>query len=111
VSTAITEGLDDVVAAGLTVVLVGIIPAPASVARGHSFATPGNRFWPALYQSGFTPRLLRADEERELLGLGIGITSIVRRPTALAAQLSPRELTDGGRDLARRARQAPARPR
>ena len=99
------ETLDDVVAEGLTVVLAGVNPPPGSVARGHSFATPGNRLWPALYRSGFTPRILRADEERDLLAFGIGITSIVRRPTASVAQLSSKELADGGRDLADRVRQ------
>jgi TDG/mug DNA glycosylase family protein len=98
------EGLDDVVAEGLAVMLAGINPALASVGRGHSFATPGNRLWPALYRSGFTPRLMQAHEERELLSLGIGITSIVRRPTGRAAQLSRQELAEGGADLARRVR-------
>ena len=93
------EGLDDVTAEGLAVVLVGINPAPASVARGHRFSTPGNRLWPALHRSGFTPSLMSAMQERELLPLGIGITSIVRRPTARAAQLSRQELAEGGQDL------------
>ena len=93
------EGLDDVTAEGLAVVLVGINPASASVARGHSFSTPGNRLWPALHRSGFTPSLMSAEQERELLSLGIGITSIVRRPTARAAQLSRQELAEGGQDL------------
>ncbi|BCB78182.1 G/U mismatch-specific DNA glycosylase [Phytohabitans flavus] len=97
-------GLDDVVAEGLTAVFVGINPGLASVALGHSFATPGNRLWPALYRAGFTPRLMRAEQERDLLPLGLGITSIVRRPTARAAQLSRQELVDGGRDLAERMR-------
>jgi TDG/mug DNA glycosylase family protein len=91
-----------VLAERLAVVLVGINPAPASVACGHSFATPGNRLWPALYRSGFTPRLMSPHQERDLLALGIGITSIVRRPTARAAQLSRQELAGGGRDLSRR---------
>ncbi|MET8157141.1 uracil-DNA glycosylase family protein [Sphaerisporangium sp. NPDC005289] len=49
-------GLADVLAEKLTVVFVGINPAPLSVAAGHSFATPGNRFWPALYASGCAVR-------------------------------------------------------
>ncbi|GAA4206438.1 G/U mismatch-specific DNA glycosylase [Streptosporangium oxazolinicum] len=93
------EGLADVLADGLTVVFIGINPAPASVAIGHSFATPGNRFWPALHASGFTPALVRPERERDLLSFGLGITSIVRRPTSQAAQLTRRELVDGGRDL------------
>jgi TDG/mug DNA glycosylase family protein len=91
--------LADVVAPGLTVVFVGINPGLPSAVAGHSFATPGNRFWPALHRSGFTPALMRAAQEQELLPLGLGI---VRRPTARAAELSKAELVSGGRDLAER---------
>jgi TDG/mug DNA glycosylase family protein len=97
-------GLTDVVADGLTVIFVGINPGLPSAAAGHSFATPSNRFWPALHRSGFTPTLIGATRERELLTLGLGITSIVRRPTARAAQLAREELVEGGRDLAGRVR-------
>ncbi|NLE11686.1 MAG: mismatch-specific DNA-glycosylase [Actinobacteria bacterium] len=47
----------DVIAPGLTVLFVGINPGLYSAAVGHHFARPGNRFWPALYEAGFTPRL------------------------------------------------------
>ncbi|WP_439380894.1 G/U mismatch-specific DNA glycosylase [Amycolatopsis lexingtonensis] len=94
--------LPDVLADGLRVVFAGINPGLSSAAAGHSFHTPGNRFWPALHRSGFTPRQLRAEEERLLLGWGLGITSIARRPTVRAAQLSRDELVAGGRDLAGR---------
>ena len=102
-------GLADVVAPDLDVIFIGINPGLGSVARGHNFATPSNRFWPALHRSGFTPVLMRADQETELLALGLGISNIVRRPTARAAELSRQELVDGGRDLARRVRRL--RPR
>ena len=98
------DGLADVLAEGLDIVFVGINPAPISVDAGHSFATPGNRFWPALHAAGFTPTVLRAHQERDLLRLGLGITSIVRRPTARADQLSTLELRTGGRDLTQRLR-------
>ena len=96
------EGLDDVLAEGLDVVFIGINPPPVSVAAGHSFATPGNRFWPALHAAGFTPAVLRPHQERDLLPLGLGITSIVRRPTSRADQLSVPELRSGARDLTQR---------
>ncbi|WP_246059701.1 G/U mismatch-specific DNA glycosylase [Herbidospora galbida] len=101
--------LPDVLAEDLDVVFVGINPGLTSAARGHSFATPGNRMWPALHRSGFTPRLLRPEDERDLLPLGLGLTTIVRRPTAKAADLSVEEYVEGGRDLV--ARMAPLRPR
>ncbi|MGW5722505.1 G/U mismatch-specific DNA glycosylase [Amycolatopsis sp. NPDC003865] len=94
--------LPDVLAEGLRVVFVGINPGLSSAAAGHSFSTPGNRFWPALHRAGFTPRRLSAEEEGLLPGWGLGITSIVRRPTARAAQLTREELVTGGRDLAAR---------
>ncbi|MFJ2006700.1 mismatch-specific DNA-glycosylase [Streptomyces chartreusis] len=74
----------------------------ASALRGHSFSTPGNRMWPALHRSGFTPHQFRPEQERDLLGLGLGITSIVRRPTVRAAELTPDEYLQGGEDLVRR---------
>lgn len=78
---------------------VGINPGLYSGAVGHHFARPGNRFWPVLHASGFTPRLLSPFEERELLKLGLGITNLVARTTATAAELSSEELQVGARSL------------
>jgi double-stranded uracil-DNA glycosylase len=94
--------LPDLIADDLCVLLAGINPGLSSAADGHHFATPGSRLWPALYRAGFTPRLLRADEETALLGYGIGITSIVRRPTVRAAELSKAEYVTGGQELRER---------
>ena len=90
----------DVIAPELQVLFCGINPGLYSGYTGHHFARPGNRFWPALHAAGFTPRILRPDEERELLPLGYGITNLVARATATAAELSKAELLDGGRALA-----------
>ena len=89
----------DVIAPGLSVLFCGINPGLYSGATGHHFARPGNRFWPTLYQSGFTPRLLHPSEERELLTLGYGITNLVPRATATADELSSEELMAGQRRL------------
>ena len=71
----------DVIAPELDVLFCGINPGLYTAWAGHHFARPGNRFWPALHASGFTPRLLRPSEERELLDLGLGVTNVVRPPT------------------------------
>ena len=89
----------DVMAPGLRVLFCGINPGLYTAAVGHHFARPGNRFWPALYASGFTERLLSAFEERELLSKGYGITNVVERATATAAELSAEEFIAGGRRL------------
>ena len=94
--------LPDVVAPGLTVLFSGINPGLVSAWTGHHFARPGNRFWPALHRSGFTPRQLRPDEQEELLGLGLGVTNVVGRATARADELSAAELLAGGEVLGRK---------
>jgi len=81
------------------VLFCGINPGLWSAATGYHFARPGNRFWPALHGAGFTPRLLRPDEQSELLSYRLGITNVARRATASAAELSPAELAAGGRTL------------
>nr|WP_218860935.1 G/U mismatch-specific DNA glycosylase [Petropleomorpha daqingensis] len=90
----------DVIAPGLDVLFVGINPSLLSAARGHHFARPGNRFWPALHLGGLTPRRLTPDEDAELPRYGLGITNVVDRPTRTAAELTPEELLAGGEALA-----------
>jgi double-stranded uracil-DNA glycosylase len=85
----------DLIAPGLRVLFCGINPGLYSAATRHHFARPGNRFWPALYRSGFTARLVAPWEERELLPLGLGITNLVARATASAAELAPAEFIAG----------------
>ena len=89
----------DVIAPGLKVLFCGINPGLYTAAIGHHFGRPGNRFWPTLHRAGFTPRLLSPYEERELLPLGYGITNVVNRATASAAELSSEEVIQGGRNL------------
>ena len=100
--------LPDVVAPGLRVLFAGINPGLYSAATGYHFARPGNRFWPALYAAGFTDRVLRPEEQEDLLPLGLGITNVVARATARADELTAGEIRAGGRVLtAKVARLAP----
>ena len=93
------KNVPDLIAPNLKVLFVGINPGLFSAAIRHHFGRPGNRFWLTLYAAGFTPRVLLPYEERELLGLGYGITNIVPRATAAADELEPREFIAGGRKL------------
>jgi TDG/mug DNA glycosylase family protein len=99
-SAAANKGIRDVIAPGLKVLFVGINPGLYSAATGHHFARPGNRFWPALHAAGFTPRLLHASEQRQLLKGGYGITNLVNRATAAADELEPGEFVAGRKRLA-----------
>jgi TDG/mug DNA glycosylase family protein len=89
----------DVVADGLRVLFCGINPGLMTAASGHHFARPGNRFWPVLHRSGFTPRQFDPSEQAELLDHGIGVTNVVARATARADELDPEEYREGGRIL------------
>jgi TDG/mug DNA glycosylase family protein len=99
----------DLIRPGLKVLFCGINPGLYSAATGHHFARPGNRFWPALHAGGLTPRIVAPWEEVELLELGLGITNLVARATAAAAELTSAELVAGRRRLVRKvARYRPA---
>jgi TDG/mug DNA glycosylase family protein len=98
-SAAAGRVVPDVIAHDLRVLFCGINPGLYTAAVGHHFARPGNRFWPALYASGFTEKLLSPSEERELLSKGYGITNVVERATATADELPAEELIAGGRRL------------
>ncbi|HEV3170396.1 MAG TPA: G/U mismatch-specific DNA glycosylase [Actinocrinis sp.] len=108
-SAAHGSTIPDVIAPGLRVLFCGINPGLWSAVVRQHFARPGNRFWPALYASGFTPRLLGPDEQALLPDLGLGITNVAARATARADELTTRELREGGRILTAKA--ARYRPR
>jgi TDG/mug DNA glycosylase family protein len=94
----------DLIAPNLKILFCGINPSLYSAATGHHFARPGNRFWPALYAAGFTDRLVKPWEERLLLEYGLGITNLVPRATAAAAELTASELRRGRQRLLRKIR-------
>lgn len=88
-------GIDDVIGPDLRVLFCGINPGTVSGATGHHFARPGNRFWKVLAGAGFTDRVLTPAEQQSLLGYGVGVTNIVARTTAAAADLTREELRSG----------------
>jgi TDG/mug DNA glycosylase family protein len=94
--------LRDVIAPGLGVLFCGINPGLYSAAVGHHFARPGNRFWPALHRSGFTERQLSPFEDRRLIEYRCGVTNVVSRATAAAAELSADEFRAGAAALERK---------
>src|SRR6266568_7871556 len=98
-AAAAGRAVPDVTAPGMSVLFCGINPGLYSAATGHHFARPGNRFWPALHLSGFTSRLLAPSEQNLLPACGLGITNLVARASAQAADLTAAELAAGGARL------------
>ncbi|WP_279097970.1 mismatch-specific DNA-glycosylase [Gordonia bronchialis] len=101
------ETVDDLVGEGCRLLMVGINPGLWTAATGAHFARPGNRFYPALARAGIVDSVIDAssgysDADRQmLLDRGIGITNIVARASATAAELSAAELRAGGERLRR----------
>ncbi len=91
--------MPDILAPGLRVAFCGINPSVYSVVVGHHFARPGNRFWPALFAAGFTPARWAPAQDRELLGMGLGITNVVARSSVAAAEVTRAEFEAGGQLL------------
>src|SRR6185503_6172134 len=96
--------LPDIIAPNLKVLFCGINPGLYSGAVGHHFARPGNRFWPALHRAGFTDRLLSPFEDHLLPQYGCGVTNIVPRTTAAAAELINEEFLEGAIALEKKVR-------
>lgn len=80
--------------------LVGINPGVLSAQTGRHFARPGNRFWPALHAAGITPHLFTPAQQTDLVELGVGVTNLVARPSATAAEVATEELRAGAQRLA-----------
>lgn len=99
--------LPDLMRGGLDVVFVGINPSLYSVARGHYFARPTNRFWPCFSRSRLSEAVraalgverLEPAHDRLLPAHGFGFTDLVKRPTANVTGLAPGELEGGVADL------------
>jgi TDG/mug DNA glycosylase family protein len=89
------EGVPDLIAPGLRVLFCGINPGLRSAELGQHFARPGNRFWKVLALAGFTDEVLPPDHQAELVGMGLGITNLVTRPSAAAAELTAHDLRAG----------------
>lgn len=94
--------IPDLIAPGLRLLLVGINPGRHSGATGFHFGNPANRLWPALHQSGLTPRQYHPSDAQELLALGIGITNLVERTTQGAKDLKPADIRAGADKLRRK---------
>lgn len=78
------------------VLLVGINPAPDSVAPGHYYqGRIGRRLWARLEQIGLLADPVPGAEDEAFREAGHGLTDLVKRPTASSDQLASEELTAG----------------
>lgn len=93
------EIVPDIIGSKLKVLFCGINPSVYSAVVGHHFARPGNRFWPALHESGFTPRRLHPAEDALLLEYGLGLTNVFELATVGEKDVSKEQFIAGGKRL------------
>lgn len=91
--------LPDYLDKNLDILFVGFNPSILSGETGHHFASPNNRFWKILFESGLTPSLFQSVEDYKLLELGYGLTNIVERPTKSADEITKGEYRQGAETL------------
>lgn len=78
------------------VLLVGINPVPPSVAAGHYYqGRLGQRLWRRLERVGLLEDARPGAEDEAFARAGHGLTDLVKRPTASAAELTDAELEAG----------------
>ena len=99
VAQSVNKQISDVIAPGIKLLFCGINPGLYTAAIEKHFGRPGNRFWPALFAGGITPRLYSPFEQHLLLIDNIGITNLVNRATARADEVGEKELQKGAEFL------------
>jgi TDG/mug DNA glycosylase family protein len=95
------ETLPDYLQPALDIVFIGINPGLYSLHRGHYFARSTSRFWPAFSKSKLSQRMRRElnlekllpEHDSQLPHFGIGLTDVVKRPSANASELTPEDFT------------------
>jgi TDG/mug DNA glycosylase family protein len=85
--------LGDTVDGSMRVLVVGLNPSWYAADAGVGFARPGNRFWPAALDAGLVTR--SRDPLHALRHDHVGMTDLVKRPSARADELSRDEYRDG----------------
>ena len=96
--------LPDYLAPGLDLVFVGANPGVISSRLGHYYANPRNPFWTLLHESGLVPEPLTREDDDRILDYGIGLTDLVKRPTAGISELSADEKRAGATRLEKKLR-------
>jgi TDG/mug DNA glycosylase family protein len=90
------ETLPDIPPKAGGVLLVGINPAPVSIAAGHYYqGRIGQRLWRRLQRIGLLDEPIPGAEDEAFARLGHGLTDLVKRVTRSSAELTEQELRDG----------------
>lgn len=90
------ETLADLLPPSTKAVIVGVNPAPTSVAAGHYYQGQlGQRLWQRLQRCELLSLAAGQWEDDAAVAAGFGFTDVVKRPTASAGALHPGEREHG----------------
>lgn len=85
--------IPDIVGPSMILLFIGLNPGVMTATAGHMYSHPTNHFWKFVFNSGITSRLLKPEEDRDLLvDWGCGNTNIVERPSRNGSELSKKEM-------------------
>ncbi|ODQ51004.1 DNA glycosylase [Saitoella complicata NRRL Y-17804] len=85
--------IPDSLAPNLICIFIGLNPGVATAKAQHAFAGPTNLYWKLMRKSGVVDAHIGfKDDQRLPADYSVGITNLVRRPTAEASELSKAEL-------------------
>ena len=83
--------------------LVGVNPAPVSVAAGHYYqGRLGQRLWTRLERVGLLEGACPGREDEAFSQSGHGLTDIVKRPTVSAGEIASQEFKNNVAELRRK---------
>jgi len=85
--------LPDIVGPGLRLLVCGLNPSVYSAETGIGFARRANRFWTCAVEAGLAT--IAFDPLRALADHGMGMTDLVKRPTARSSELRVDEYRSG----------------
>lgn len=103
-SRVMSDALPDIIDPHLAVLFCGINPGMLAAATGHHFAGRANRFWRVIHLAGFTPEEIGPENDRLILQYHCGITSVVKRPTSGADQLSHEDFASSATEFEQKIR-------
>jgi TDG/mug DNA glycosylase family protein len=87
--------LPDYLRKGMKLVIVNCNPTESSVRVGHYYSGRGNDFWPILFESGVIPEPFDYRDDKRIIEFGIGLTTLVARPTKSTDLLTRQDFAEG----------------
>ena len=95
VEKSVPNGLPDLLASNLKLVIVGDNPGVTSATKQHHYSHPTNHFWSLLYESGLVTEKLSSNDDQKIINHGIGLTCMCPRTTVSSSELLNNELDSG----------------